>query len=211
MEPLWILLGALVAVFVLAGLWIAFTYNRLITLRERFKNAYSQIDVQLKRRHDLIPNLVETVKGYMTHERQTLDAVIQARNQAAAAGRQAAEHPENPSAIRGIVGAESMLVAALGQFMMLREAYPQLKADQQAARLMEELASAENRIAFARQHYNDAVMSYNAYRQSFPPMLVAGPAGFGEAVLFEISDPREREAQQVSFDRAPAVPGPARA
>lgn len=212
MEPLWILAGVLVAILVLGGLWLAFTYNSLITLRERFKNAYSQIDVQLKRRHDLIPNLVETVKGYMAHERQTLDAVIQARNEAAAAGRQAAQHPENPAAIRGIVGAESMLMAALGQFMMLREAYPQLKADQQTSRLMEELVSAENRIAFARQHYNDAVMSYNAYRQSFPPVLLAGPAGFGEAVLFEINDPGEREAQQVSFDRSgAAVPGPARA
>jgi LemA protein len=211
MEPHWILLGIVVAILLLLALYLAFTYNRLVTLRERFKNAYSQIDVQLKRRHDLIPNLVETVKGYMSHERQTLEAVIQARNQAAAAGRQAAAHPTDTSAIRGIVGAESMLVAALGQFMMLREAYPQLKADQQTARLMEELASAENRIAFARQHYNDSVMAYNAYRQSFPQVLVAGPAGFGEAVLFEINVPSEREAQQVHFDRPAPAPGAAQA
>src|SRR5688572_31858381 len=122
----WIFLGIIVALAV----WAISIYNGLVALRNRFKNAFAQIDVQLKRRHDLIPNLVETVKGYMSHERQTLDAVIQARNQAAAAGRQAAAHPEDPSAIRQIVGAESVLMAALGQFMMIREAYPQLKADQ---------------------------------------------------------------------------------
>ena len=206
MEPLWIILGALLALILLALLFVVVSYNRLVTLRERFKNAWSQIDVQLKRRHDLIPNLVEAVKGYMTHERSTLDAVIQARNQAVAATSHAAS--ADPGAVRQVIGAENMLVAALGQFMMLREAYPQLKADQQTARLMEELASAENRIAFARQHYNDSVMAYNAYRQSFPTLLVAGPAGFGEAVLFEVTDPRERQVQQVSFSPSAGAPAP---
>lgn len=201
MTPLWIVLGVVIVLVVPAGLYLALTYNRLITLRERFKNAYAQIDVQLKRRHDLIPNLVETVKGYMTHERGTLEAVITARNQAATASAQAAAHPADPSAIRQVIGAETLLVAALGQFMMLQERYPQLKADQQTSRLMEELSSTENRIAFARQHYNDSVMTYNAYRQSFPPVIIAGPMGFGEAVLFEINDPRERLAAQVQFDR----------
>jgi LemA protein len=206
MEPLWIILGALLALTLLPLLFVVVAYNRLVTLRERFKNAWSQIDVQLKRRHDLIPNLVEAVKGYMTHERSTLDAVIQARNQAVAATSHAAS--ADPGAVRQVIGAENMLVAALGQFMMLREAYPQLKADQQTARLMEELASAENRIAFARQHYNDSVMAYNAYRQSFPTLLVAGPAGFGEAVLFEVTDPRERQVQQVSFSPSAGAPAP---
>ncbi len=204
MEMLWIILGIAAAAILLPGIWIVVTYNRLVTLRERFKNAWSQIDVQLKRRHDLIPNLVETVKGYMTHERSTLEAVINARNQAAAATSKAAANPTDPAAILGVAGAESLLGGALGQLFMLREAYPELKANQQTSRLMEELTSAENRIAFARQHYNDSVMAYNAYRQSFPPMLVAGPAGFGEAALFEINDPRERQSAQVRFDQAPA-------
>ena len=210
MTALWIALGILVTAAVLVGVYAVVAFNRLVTLRERFKNAYAQIDVQLKRRYDLIPNLVEAVKGYMAHERQTLEAVIAARNQAAAANAAAAARPADPSAVRQVVGAEGMLVAALGRFMMLQEAYPQLKADQQAGRLMEELSSTENRIAFARQHYNDSVMSYNAYRQSFPPVLVAGPLGFGEAALFEVNDPRERQAVQVEFGRAapqPASPG----
>lgn len=209
MTPLWIVAGALAALLALAGLWLVLTYNRLVSLRERFKNAYSQIDVQLKRRYDLIPNLVETVKGYMTHERETLEAVISARNHALAASNQAAAHPTDPAAILGVAGAESMLGAALGRLMILGEAYPQLKADQHSARLMEELASTENRIAFARQHYNDSVMAYNAYRQSFPPMLVAGPGGFGEAALFQIEDARQRELVQVQFDRKPSTAAPA--
>lgn len=209
MSPLWIAVGAVAALAALAGLWLVVTYNRLVSLRERFKNAYAQIDVQLKRRYDLVPNLVQTVKGYMTHERDTLEAVIAARNHALAASNQAAARPTDPAAILGVAGAESMLGAALGRLMILREAYPQLKADQHSARLMEELASTENRIAFARQHYNDSVMTYNAYRQSFPPMLVAGPAGFGQAALFEIEDAAQREVVQVKFDSKASTAAPA--
>lgn len=201
MPTLWIILGIVVAALLLLCLYAAAVYNTLVKYRERFKNAYAQIDVQLKRRYDLIPNLVETVKGYMAHERETLEAVINARNIAASANAQAAAHPENPSAVRQVVGAENQLVGALGRLMMVQERYPELKANEHAGRLMEELSSTENRIAFARQHYNDSVMTYNAYRQSFPQVLLAGPLGFTEAVLFEIEDPREREAVQVRFDQ----------
>ena len=204
---LWIALGIGIAFVVLVGAGIAVAYNRLVALRQRFMNAYAQIDVQLKRRYDLIPNLVEAVKGYMAHERQTLEAVIAARNQALAASQQASAAPASAGAIMALAGAENMLLGALGKLFALREAYPQLKADQTAARLMEELSSTENRIAFARQHYNDSVMSYNAYRQSFPPLLIAGPMGFGEAALFQVEDARERQVVQVQFDRpAPAQP-----
>ena len=204
---LWIALGIGIALVAIVGVWVVLAYNRLVSLRQRFKNAYSQIDVQLKRRYDLIPNLVEAVKGYMAHERQTLEAVIAARNQALAASQQASAAPANSAAIMALAGAENMLLGALGNLFALREAYPQLKADQSASRLMEELSSTENRIAFARQHYNDSVMTYNAYRQSFPPLLVAGPMGFGEAALFEVDDARERQVVQVQFDLpAPAQP-----
>lgn len=205
MKVLLVLAGIVVVLLLAVGFYFVAVYNRLVTLRERYKNGYSQIDVQLKRRYDLIPNLVEAVKGYMSHERETLEKVIAARNQAAAANQQAAANPADNAAVRQVVGAESMLTAALGQFMILREDYPDLKADQQVGQLMEELTSSENRVAFARQHYNDSVMTYNAYRQSFPQTLIAGPAGFGQAELFEIHDPREREAVQVSFD-APRQP-----
>ena len=202
MRILLVLLGVAAALLVVAALYLVGVYNKLVKLRERFKNGYAQIDVQLKRRYDLIPNLVETVKGYMTHERETLEAVIAARNTAAGANAAAAASPEDAAAVRQVSSAEDGLVAALGQFMALRESYPELKADQQAGRLMEELATTENRIAFARQHYNDSVMTYNACRQSFPQALIAGPAGFGEAVLFEINDAAEREAVAVQFDQA---------
>ena len=202
-----IVVAVIVAVLVLGVLLYAVgVYNKLVRLRERFRNGYAQIDVQLKRRYDLIPNLVEAVKGYMTHERETLESVIAARNAAATANAQAAASPTDASAVRQVSQAESGLVAALGRFMVLREDYPQLKADTQTSRLMEELSTTENRIAFARQHYNDSVMAYNAYRQSFPPALIAGPAGFGEAVLFEINDPSQREAVKVDFDRPAANP-----
>ena len=202
MNVLLFLVGTLVLLVVLILVYAAVVYNKLVRLRERFRNGYAQIDVQLKRRHDLIPNLVETVKGYMTHERETLETVIAARNAAVSASSAAAARPNDEAAVRQVGAAEGGLLAALGQFMAVREAYPDLKADQQANRLMEELATTENRVAFARQHYNDSVMSYNAYRQSFPPALIAGSAGFGEAALFEINDPREREAATVKFDKS---------
>ena len=168
-----------------------------MTLRNRYLNAYSQIDVQLKRRHDLIPNLVEAVKGYMAHERQTLERVIQARN--AAAGALAGTDPRNSVAMLSLAGAESALVAALGQLMALKESYPNLKADQNASRLMEELSSTENRVAFARQAYNDAVMLYNTARQRFPTVLLAAALGFAEAPLFQIENASERDVVKVQI------------
>lgn len=190
----------ILAVFlVIVVIFFITTYNGLVTLRNRFKNAFAQIDVQLKRRYDLIPNLVETAKGYLKHERETLEAVIQARNVASAAGKKAAASPDNPEAIRGLLGAESALTGALGRFFALSEQYPDLKANQTMAQLSEELASTENRIAFARQAYNDSVMAYNTKRESFPTIVIAGALGFLPATLFEITDPTERENVKVSF------------
>jgi LemA protein len=174
-------------------------YNRLVSLRNRYKNAYAQIDVQLKRRYDLIPNLVETAKGYLRHERETLEAVIQARNQAQRAGQQAAQNPGAPEAMHALQGAESMLQGALGRFFALSEAYPDLKGDRTMTQLMEELRSTENRIAFARQAFNDAVTAYNTARERFPAVLLAGPLGFGEAELFEVDSFEERETPRVAF------------
>jgi LemA protein len=190
-----ILLGIIVIV-VVACIVI---YNNLITLRNRYKNAYSQIDVQLKRRYDLIPNLVETAKGYLKHERETLEAVIVARNQANTANQKVADSPGEPEAMKGLIGAESVLTGALGRFFALAEQYPDLKANQTMSQLMEELSSTENKVAFARQAYNDAVMEYNISREKFPNALIAGPFGFKQAVLFEISAPEERKAVKVSF------------
>jgi len=191
----------LMAVVVVLVVWIARIYNRLVLLRNRWRNAYAQIDVQLKRRYDLIPNLVETAKGYMAHERQTLEAVMAARNTAAAANATAAARPDDPGAIAAVVNAEAMLTGNLQRMIGLVENYPTLKADQTMSRLMEELASTENRVAFARQAYNDSVMIYNTSRQTFPNNLLAGPFGFGQAELFEIGDAAQREAVHVSFDR----------
>jgi LemA protein len=187
------------AAVVLLVIIVASVYNRLVALRNRYLNAWSQIDVQLKRRYDLIPNLVEAVKGYMAHERQTLEAVIAARNTAAAASVQAAANPGNPALLASLAGAENMLLGALGRVFALREAYPDLKADQNARRLMEELVTTENRVAFARQAYNDSVMLYNTTRESFPHVLIAGSLGFAPAALFEIEDAREREVVNVSL------------
>jgi LemA protein len=187
---------AVIAVLVVFGV---VTYNRLVALRNRFKNAFAQIDVQLKRRYDLIPNLVETARGYLQHERGTLEAVIQARNAASQAERQAAADPADASAIRGLMGAERALTGALGKFFALSEAYPELKANETMAQLQEELASTENRIAFARQAFNDAVMSFNTSREQFPTNLIAGFFGFDEAQHLLIDDPAEREAPRVSF------------
>ena len=174
-------------------------YNRLISLRNRFKNAFAQIDVQLKRRYDLIPNLVETAKGYIKHERGTLEAVTSARNQASAAVQKAAANPADAVAIQGLMGAEATLTGALGRLFAVVEAYPDLKANQTMAQLMEELTSTENKVSFARQAYNDVVMSYNIARETFPAVVVANLFGFTLAQLFEITAPQEREAPKVAF------------
>lgn len=174
-------------------------YNRLVTLRNRFENAFAQIDVQLKRRHDLIPNLVETARGYLKHERETLDAVINARR-AAVSGLGAAEaDPANPGAMKSLSGAESALSGALGRLFAVAEAYPELKANRNMAQLSEELASTENRIAFARQAYNDAVLSYNNARETFPGNLVAAFFTFHEAAFFELEDRADRATPGVAF------------
>jgi LemA protein len=174
-------------------------YNRLVALRNRYKNAFAQIDVQLTRRHDLIPNLVEVAKGYMQHERETLEAVIQARNTAVANLQQAAAHPEDPGAIQRLSQAEQGLSGALGRLFALSEAYPDLKANQTMMQLSEELTSTENRVAFARQGFNDAVMAYNIQREQFPGNLIAGFFNFGPAALLEIDEPAKREAPRVTF------------
>lgn len=180
-------------------LWVVGIYNRLVRLRNRYRNAYSQIDVQLKRRYDLIPNLVETAKGYLKHERETLDAVINARNQAASAGQAAASNPGDPDVMQGLIGAETALTGAVGRLFALAEAYPDLKANQNMMQLTEELTSTENKVAFARQAYNDSVMTHNTACQTFPSVIVAGRFGFGMASLFEVEDEAERETPKVSF------------
>jgi LemA protein len=172
-------------------------YNGLVTHRNGYKNAFSQIDVQLKRRHDLIPNLVETAKAYLKHERETLEAVVAARNSAVTAERAAAANPGDPRAMQGLSSAEGALSGSLSRLLAVAEAYPDLKANQTMAQLMEELASTENRISFARQAYNDAVMGYNNARETFPGMLLAG--GFPPAQSFAIEAPAEREPVKVSF------------
>jgi len=186
-------LGALLLMFVVG------IYNKLVRLRNRFKNAFAQIDVQLKRRYDLIPNLVETAKGYMKHERETLEAVIAARNQASAANDRASSDPSDAGAIRGLAGAEGALTGALGRLFALVESYPDLKANQNMMQLSEELTSTENKVAFARQAYNDSVMTYNTAREVFPANIVAGTFNFAEAQLFEVQEEAQREAPKVSF------------
>ncbi len=188
-----------IVVLVALALFVISIYNKLVALRNRFKNSFAQIDVQLKRRYDLIPNLVETAKAYMSHERETLEAVIEARNLARTASTAAAQSPDNAGAMQGLLGAESVLTGALGRMMVTVEQYPDLKANQTMSQLMEELTSTENKVSFARQAYNDAVMVFNTARQTFPNVLIAGPLGFHEAVLFEIEDAAQREAPQVSF------------
>ena len=192
----WIVLAVVVA---LAG-WVIAIYNGLVTLRNRFKNAFAQIDVQLKRRYDLIPNLVEAAKGYLTHERQTLEAVIAARGAAVNAAQRAAAAPGDPSAMAGLAQAEGVLGGALGRLLAVFEAYPDLKANQNVLQVQEELTSTENRVAFARQGYNDAVMAYNTRRESFPDTVVAGLFAFKEAMLLEATESKEeRQAPKVKF------------
>jgi LemA protein len=174
-------------------------YNKLVTLRNRYKNAYAQIDVQLKRRYDLIPNLVETAKGYIKHERETLEAVTQARNIAYAASQAAAAKPGDAGAIKNLVSAESGLAGTLSRLMMVSEQYPDLKANQNMMQLTEELTSTENKISFARQAYNDSVMVYNTDREVFPSNLIAGIFNFSPAELFVIDKPEQKDAPKVSF------------
>jgi LemA protein len=174
-------------------------YNKLVSLRNRYKNAFAQIDVQLKRRYDLIPNLVETAKGYLKHERETLEAVIKARNQAMRAESKAAENPGRPESMQALQGAEAMLQGAMSRFFALSEAYPDLKADRSMRDLMEELRTTENRLSFARQAYNDAVTNYNTARETFPAVIFSGAMGFREAELFEVESYEEREAPKVAF------------
>jgi LemA protein len=189
----------ILVVIVVLGLFLMATYNRLVSLRNRFKNAFAQIDVQLKRRYDLIPNLVETAKTYMKHERETLEAVIAARNSAAQAERMVAGDPTDVAAMQGLIGAERGLAGAMTRFFALAEAYPDLKADANMRQLSEELATTENRVAFSRQAYNDAVTQYNTARESFPANVIAGSFGFEEAPLLLIDNDTEREAPRVSF------------
>ncbi len=176
-------------------------YNGLVALRNRILNAFSQIDVQLQRRYDLIPNLVETAKGYMQHERETLDAVIKARNAAQSAAQQVEKNPANAGAMRELMGAETALSGMLTRFFALAEAYPDLKANQNMAMLQEELASTENRIAFARQAYNDAVTGYNIKRESFPDSLVAGMGNFQPAEQWKIESSEARQVPKIDFNR----------
>lgn len=190
----------IVGTVVLLGLmFLVALYNNLITLRNRFENAFAQIDVQLKRRYELIPNLVEVAKGFMKHERETLEAVIRARNSAFTAGQAAAANPGDAQAMQGLSTAETALAGSMTKFLGLAEAYPDLKANQNMLALQEELSSTENKVAFARQAFNDAVMSYNNARETFPGNIVAGFGNFTRAALFEVTSPTEREAVRVQF------------
>jgi len=195
-----VLLGIIGLVAVVLVMWGVGIYNKLVELKNRFQNAFSQIEVQLKRRYDLIPNLVETAKGYMAHEKGTLEAVIQARNQAVSGLNRAAANPGDPAAMQALAAAESGLSGALGRLFALSEAYPDLKANQNMAQLSEEITSTENKVAFARQAYNDAATVYNIYRQSFPPILFANFLGHSQnAELLDFDDAQIAEAPKVSF------------
>jgi len=191
----------LVLVLVVGGAaaWAVGIYNGLVTARNAFKNAFAQIDVQLTRRYDLIPNLVEVAKGYLKHERETLEAVIQARAAAVSGLAAAKANPGDPNAMASLGGAETGLAGALSRLMVVAEAYPDLKANQNMMQLTEELTSTENRVAFARQAYNDSVMAYNNRREVFPSNIIAGMFNFVAAALLEITEPAKREAPKVSF------------
>ena len=187
------------AIIILAVLFFVSLYNRLVAARNAFKNAFAQIDVQLTRRYDLIPNLVEIAKGYMKHERETLEAVISARNAAVSGLKAAAADPGNAAAVQALSGAEAQVTGALGRLFALAEAYPDLKANQTMMQLSEELTSTENKVAFSRQAYNDSVMGYNNQREMFPGSIVAGMFNFQPASLLDIAKPEAREAPKISF------------
>jgi LemA protein len=195
--PTWPIVG--LVLLVALGLLVMRIYNQLVTLKNRYMNAFAQIDVQLKRRYDLIPNLVETAKGYLKHERETLEAVIAARNQAYGAMQAAAANPGQAAAMAGLAGAEGMLAGALGRLFALVESYPDLKASQNMMQLTEEMTSTENKVAFSRQAFNDGVMTYNTYRESFPQNMFVGIFGFGPAALLEFEGKDYREAPTVQF------------
>ena len=195
-------MGAVIFLVIVVAivLWIVAIYNGLVSARNRFKNAFAQIDVQLKRRYDLIPNLVETAKGYIKHERETLEAVIAARNTAQVAAQAAGANPGNPAAMQGLNQAEGALTGVLGRLFAVAEAYPDLKANQNMLALQEELSSTENKVAFARQGYNDSVMEYNVKRESFPANIFAGMFNFGPAEQLQATESaEERKAPQVKF------------
>ncbi|MBT4583594.1 MAG: LemA family protein [Phycisphaerae bacterium] len=202
-EPILAFTGLIVVFSVVFVLFIVIVvigiFNGLVGLRNRVKNAYAQIDVQLKRRYDLIPNLVETAKGYMAHEKETLEAVINARNQAVSAASTASKDPTSAGAIADLAGADGALTGALGKLMVVMEAYPDLKANENMMQVQEELTSTENRVAFSRQAYNDAVMSYNNKREMFPSNIVAGMFGFNFAQSWELDDEAARDVPKVSF------------
>ena len=197
--------GSTITLLVVVGLAVVVLiyfigiYNKLVGFRNRFKNAFAQIEVQLQRRYDLIPNLVETAKGYMKHERETLEAVIQARNQAMAAMKQVQADPGEAVATQALMGAEGALSGALGRLFALSEAYPDLKANENMMQLSEELTSTENKVSFARQAFNDSVMQYNTAREVFPDSIIANSFGFQSAALLELETPEARQAPKVSF------------
>jgi len=194
-----IILGGILLLVIILALMAVGVYNKLVTMRNRYKNAYAQIDVQLKRRYDLIPNLVETAKGYMAHERGTLEAVTQARNIAYAASKAAAEKPGDAGAVKNLMAAESGLAGTLSRLMVVSEQYPQLKANENMMQLTEELTSTENKISFARQAYNDSVMIYNTDREVFPSNIIAGMFNFAPAEMFVVDKPEQKDAPKVSF------------
>ena len=199
MTPLLLVIIVLGVLVVSAAMFVVGLYNKLVALRNRFKNAYAQIDVQLKRRYDLIPNLVETAKGYLKHERGTLEAVIAARNAASSANTGAAANPGDPAAMQQLASAEGTLTGTLGRLFALSEAYPDLKANTTMLSLMEELTSTENKVSFSRQAYNDSVMAYNTQREIFPSNVIASTFHFTAAELFAIEKPEQREPTKVSF------------
>jgi len=193
-----LLLIVVLGIAAIAVIWLIMAYNGLVKLRNRFRNAFAQIDVQLKRRHELIPNLVEVAKKYLSHERETLEAVIMARNKAEEI--RSGVKPDDAAGMKNLMAAEGGLGGALGRLFALSEAYPDLKANQTMMQLSEELTSTENKVSFARQAYNDAVTSFNTKRESFPTNMIVGTFKFGPAVLFEVTEPEERDAVKVSFD-----------